>query len=102
MERTIDSLRPLVAEARDLAIKIATSAKAKNRHLIYLEIDFEPGCLDGVLELRTRPGVIQVIRNQAPVPGSEVAIAFPKKRFARKRKPSSPAKPPRPKDPSGQ
>ena len=102
LERTIDSLRPLVAEARYLAIKAATSPKAKNRHLIYLEIDFEPRCLDGVLKLGTRPGVIQVIRDQAPVPGSKVAIRFPKKRFDRKRTPSSPAKAPKPKDPSGQ
>ncbi len=78
----LDALRPGVAEGRQLAFELAERCVAGGRHILYLEIDWDEGCLDGVTQLGAQPGVISVFRNDPPVPGSTVSVRFPAARTA--------------------
>jgi hypothetical protein len=73
----LDTLRPAVAEGRHLALELAERCVAGGRHVLYLEIDWDEGCLDGVMQLGAQPGVISAFRNDPPVPGSTVSVRFP-------------------------
>ena len=56
--------------------KTAEQVVELRRHLVYLEIDFEDGCLDGIMSLPGAPGTISVFRNAAPLPGTTVKVSI--------------------------
>lgn len=65
-EVTIEGLAPFLAEGRRLAAGEARATVDDRRHLAYLEIAAEPGCLDTVLALADAPHTIGVVRDQPP------------------------------------
>ena len=75
-EASVVGLRHVLAEGRYLAKRVATEATGQKRSMMYLEIDYEAGCLDGILSLSAAPGVVTVVRNQAPEPGSTVQVTY--------------------------
>ncbi len=80
-EPSLAGLRHLLAEGRYLAKEVATQATGQNSSLMYLEIDYDAGCLDEILSLSAAPGVVTVVRNQAPQPGSTVEVTYPHSGF---------------------
>lgn len=73
---TADGLRPGLAEGRLIAKEVALQLAASGRQFAYFETDFDDGCLDSILELPKPRGTIQILRNQAPIPGSTVELTF--------------------------
>lgn len=64
-------------EARGLANRLVRQCQVSSRSLIFLEVDYQHGALDEVLAGSGMPGVLSVIRQDAPLPGSTVAVRFP-------------------------
>jgi hypothetical protein len=81
-EPSVAGLRNLLTEGRYLAEQVATRATRQNQSLMYLEIDYDAGCLDRILSLSAAPGVVVVVRNQAPQPGSTVQVTYPPSSFS--------------------
>lgn len=71
---TVESLGPWIAEGRYMAKELAFAAAAADRHFVYLDANLEEGGLEPVLELSAAPGVVSVLRNEAPTDGSNVSV----------------------------
>lgn len=65
-EVSIEGLDPFILKGRRLAFEEAQVAVGAGRHLVYLEIASEPGSLDDVLGLASRPGTIAMFRDTPP------------------------------------
>lgn len=76
-ERSVAGLRHWLNEGRYLAEQVATRAARQNQSLMYLEIDYDAGCLDRILSLSAAPGVVIVVRHLAPQAGSTVQVTYP-------------------------
>ncbi|MEO6628367.1 MAG: hypothetical protein ABIP03_07320 [Aquihabitans sp.] len=68
---SIEGLDPFILKGRRLAFEEAQVAVGAGRHLVYLEIASEPGALDDVLGLASRPGTIALFRDTPPSPDSK-------------------------------
>ena len=64
-------------EARRVGDQLVNECHDKVQHYVFLEADYEEGALESALRGRGAPGVLSVFRDDAPVPGSEVSVAFP-------------------------
>jgi hypothetical protein len=71
---TLDDLAYWAREGRELAWDAARQVVAAGRHLAYFEIDGEPGSFDPINALPTPPGTVEILRDAAPLPGTEVAV----------------------------
>lgn len=76
-----DSLAMYNAEARDVADQVLQTCRDESRHYLFVETDFQEGCLDAALQGRGAAGVISVFRQEAPVPGSKVLAVFPEEKL---------------------
>jgi hypothetical protein len=63
-------------EGRHIAQMAMKEVAKQGKHFAYFETDFDPGCLDIVFALPSPPGTIEVFRNEAAVPGSNVKLAI--------------------------
>ena len=75
------SMAQYIAEARHLGDRLVQECNDEARHYVYLETNFQDGSLDTALQSRGAAGVLSVFRNEAPVPGSKAAVAFPDQRL---------------------
>jgi hypothetical protein len=66
-----------ITEARLVGDKLVSKCHDDDQHYVFLEADYQKGALDIALRGRGAPGVLSVFRQDAPVPGSEVFVAFP-------------------------
>lgn len=72
---TTEGLRPLVDESRHVSQLLVERAMQNGSNIAYLELDFDPGCLDEVLRMMSQqPGSIHVFRNAPPLPGTKVNV----------------------------
>jgi hypothetical protein len=71
------SIGQFITEARVLADRLVTRCQEEGQHYVFLEADYQDGCLDEALRGHRAPGVLQLFRNDAPVPGSTVSVGFP-------------------------
>lgn len=74
VEHSVDGLRQFIGESRHLANELVERLVTSETHVVYLELDYEEGCLDVVRSLRAAPGTILVFRNEEPVAGSSVEM----------------------------
>jgi hypothetical protein len=72
VEPSLANLRPLVAEGRVIAGSLAEKCTELDKHFVYLELDFDEGCLSAVSSLTAGPGTIKMFRNTAPIAGSTI------------------------------
>ena len=61
-------------EARDLARSSVALCDREGKHVLYLETDYEEGCLDALFTRAARPHVLGLFRNDAPGPGTNVKV----------------------------
>jgi hypothetical protein len=87
-EPSVVGLRPLVEEARHIAAAAAEQLNKRRprRHLIYLELDYEQGCLESIVGLGEKPGSISIFRNEPGIQGTSVQLKIVPKRPNRSRK----------------
>jgi len=69
-----DQLGEEIVEGRYIAKLAARRAMEANRHLVYLEIDYETGDFDGVIPVESGANTIQIYRNQPAVAGSLIQV----------------------------
>lgn len=72
-----------IDEARVLGDRLVQQCRQTSRHIVFLEVDYQEGALDIALQSAGARGVINVFRNDAPVPGSTVAVSFPEQKLDR-------------------
>ena len=65
------------SEARDVVNVVVARCQEEGRHFIQVDADAQPGSFDSALEARGKPGVVTIIRDQAPEPGSSVTVLTP-------------------------
>ncbi len=70
-----------IAEARLVGDRLVNKCHDDGQHYVFLEADYQEGALDIALRGRGAPGVLSVFRNDAPIPGSEVSVAFPEQKL---------------------
>jgi hypothetical protein len=71
-----------IGEARHLAGGMVERCTAEGRHFLFLDTDPAEDSFDAALASQALPGVISVIRNEAPVPGSKVRVLLPPARLS--------------------
>jgi hypothetical protein len=76
VEPSLANLRFLVAEARDIAGRLAKECVEQGKHFAYLELDYDEGSLATVNGLAASPGSIQIFRNLAPTAGSTIQVVL--------------------------
>ena len=74
--RTFEALKNVIAEGRDIASMALKQLSGSRRHLVYLEADYQKGCLDEVIALPSPLGLILIERHEAPTPGSKVNVTI--------------------------
>jgi hypothetical protein len=72
--RTVEGLSNTIEEGRYIVGEAIKQLSETNRHLVYLEADLQPSGLGAILEMPETPGVIEIFRNEAPIPGSKVTV----------------------------
>jgi hypothetical protein len=74
-------LAQYIEEARMVNDRVISTCRNDGRHFVLLETDYEDGSLDAALNGERDPGALTIIRNEAPLPGTNVAVTFPKSRI---------------------
>jgi hypothetical protein len=70
-----------IDEARMLNNRVIHTCRNDARHFVQLETDYEDGSLDAALKGEHDTGALTIIRDEAPLPGTEVSVRFPKTRI---------------------
>jgi hypothetical protein len=70
-----------ITEARLVGDRLVNKCHDDRQHYVFLEADYQEGALDIALRGCGAPGVLSVFRDDAPVPGSEVSVAFPEQKL---------------------
>ena len=90
-EPSIVGLRPLVEEARYIAAKVVQqiNKERSRRHLLYLELDYDPGCLEAIIRFGEKPGSMSIFRNEPGIQGTSIQLKIAPKRPNRSREASN-------------
>jgi hypothetical protein len=75
------SVAQYIDEARKLSDRIVNSCRNDAHHFVLLETDFEDGALDAATNGERDAGALSIFRNDAPLPGTNVSVRFPKSRI---------------------
>jgi hypothetical protein len=76
-EDLVGLLPQYAAEARYLANSVAGRCQQEHRHYVFLDADSVDGAFEAALAKPEGEGVLQIFRNEAPIPGSCCEIVFP-------------------------
>ena len=71
-----EAIERYTPEARKVADDLLQRCHADRAHYIFLEADYQTGCLGAALSCRGQPGVLSIFRNQAAVPDSTVDVSL--------------------------
>ena len=74
---TFADLEKYMPAARAAAAKIAESCVNESNHLLYLDADCDDDSFLAVARLSKVGGTINIIRTEAPVPGSRIIVELP-------------------------
>jgi hypothetical protein len=77
----LQAIDQYAAEARHIGNRIVTKCQDEGRHYVFLEADYQEGALDIALRGGGAPGVLRILRDDAPVAGSEVFVVFPEQKL---------------------
>jgi hypothetical protein len=66
-----------ITEARDVAQNLVESCQGERRHFIHLDCDWVEGSFATADRLSGAAGVLTVLRDEAPDPGTTVSISYP-------------------------
>ena len=66
-----------IIEARLLATELVARCHAENRHFIHLDTDYVDGSFESAFAKRGSAGVLTMLRNEAPEPGTKLAVWYP-------------------------
>lgn len=66
-----------VAEARDVTSQLISRCQAEGRHFMQLDTDCAEDSFETAFRACEQPGVITIFRNEAPEPGTTVAVWLP-------------------------
>jgi hypothetical protein len=70
-----------IDEARMLNDRIVNTCRNDSRHFVLLETDYVAGSLDAAENGERDAGALTIFRNEAPLPGTNVSVRFPKSRI---------------------
>lgn len=70
-----------IDEARMLTNRIIATCRSEARPFLLLDADYEDGSFAEVESGERDTGALTIYRNEAPVPGSNVSVVFPKTRI---------------------
>lgn len=79
--RYSEAIAQYLDEARIVGNSLVNQCQGIGRHYVFLEPDYQEGVLDIALQGGRAPGVLQIFRNDAPVPGSTVSVSFPEQKL---------------------
>jgi hypothetical protein len=71
------SIAQYITEPRVVGDRLVNNCQAGGEHYVFLETDYEDGCLDEALRRNRGAGVLVVFRNDIPVAGSTVSVGYP-------------------------
>lgn len=71
-----------IDEARMMNDRVVNTCRNDAHHFVLLETDYIDGSLNAAFSGEYDTGALTIIRNEAPLPGTDVAVRFPKTRLA--------------------